>query len=140
LFHSSTSKANFERFPAFKGLPISLLSVPPGTSEELTMSQRVSADPVHTESARSQPRQLEGRTVVIFGGTSGIGVATAIQAKAAGAKIIVIGRERDRAQQAATENGFDGWHAADVTRNETIYEALANIPHVDHLSWIGSRC
>jgi NAD(P)-dependent dehydrogenase (short-subunit alcohol dehydrogenase family) len=38
----------------------------------------------------------------------------------------------DRADQA--ENGFDGWRAADVTRAETVGEALADVPRVDHLA------
>jgi NAD(P)-dependent dehydrogenase (short-subunit alcohol dehydrogenase family) len=77
--------------------------------------------------------QLKGRTVVIFGGTSGIGLSAAVQAKAAGAKVIVIGFDATRAQEAATEHGLDGWRAADITHSETIYEALADIPQVDHL-------
>ena len=76
---------------------------------------------------------LQDRTVVIFGGTSGIGLAAAIQAKAAGAKVIVIGFNPEGAEKIATENGFDGWRAADVTKAETITQALADIPHVDHL-------
>jgi NAD(P)-dependent dehydrogenase (short-subunit alcohol dehydrogenase family) len=79
------------------------------------------------------PAQLEGRTVVIFGGTSGIGLAAAIQAKAAGALVTVIGSNAERAEQAATEHGLAGWRAADVTQSEAIYAALADIPHVDHL-------
>ena len=70
---------------------------------------------------------------MLFGGTSGIGLAAAIQAKAAGAKVIVIGSNAERAQQAATANGLDGWRAADVTRSETITTALADIAQVDHL-------
>jgi NAD(P)-dependent dehydrogenase (short-subunit alcohol dehydrogenase family) len=99
------------------------------------MSQNPSP-PAPTGQPVSQPTPLEGRTVVIFGGTSGIGLAAAIQAKAAGAKVIVIGFERDRAQRVAAENGFDGWRAADVTRSETIDAALADIPHVDHLAML----
>ena len=76
---------------------------------------------------------LQGQTVVLFGGTSGIGLAAAIQAKAAGAKVIVIGSNAERARQAATANGLDGWRAADVTRSETITTALADIAQVDHL-------
>ena len=76
---------------------------------------------------------LQGQTVVLFGGTSGIGLAAAIQAKAASAKVIVIGSNAERAQQAATANGLDGWRAADVTRSETITTALADIAQVDHL-------
>ncbi len=77
--------------------------------------------------------QLEGRTVVLFGGTSGIGLSAAIQAKAAGARVIVIGFDRDRAAQVAAEHGFEGWRAADVIRSETIQRALADVGHVDHL-------
>ncbi len=36
-------------------------------------------------------RTLKDRSVVIFGGTSGIGLSAAQQAKAAGATVIVIG-------------------------------------------------
>ncbi|MQX41804.1 SDR family oxidoreductase [Sinorhizobium meliloti] len=76
---------------------------------------------------------LEGKNVVIFGGTSGIGLAAAIQAKAAGAKVTVIGSDRERAHQAASENGLDDWRAADVTNPESIAEAVATIDRVDHL-------
>lgn len=79
------------------------------------------------------PSALNGRTVVIFGGTSGIGLSTAIQAKAAGASVIVIGSNATRAEQAAKDNGLDGWRAADVTRREAVEAALSDIPVVDHL-------
>ncbi|MCG5249650.1 SDR family oxidoreductase [Methylorubrum extorquens] len=76
---------------------------------------------------------LQDRTVVIFGGTSGIGLAAAQQATAAGAKVIVVGFNAEGAERVAAENGFAGWRAADVTRPETVGAALADIPHVDHL-------
>lgn len=76
---------------------------------------------------------FHGRSVLIFGGTSGIGLAAATQAKAAGAQVIVVGSDPDRAARAAAENGLDGWRAADVTRSETLTAALADILHVDHL-------
>ncbi|WP_227437559.1 SDR family oxidoreductase [Methylobacterium sp. W2] len=88
------------------------------------------SQPAHT---MPTPSTLRDRTVVIFGGTSGIGLAAAIQAKAAGAKVIVVGFNPEGAERVATENGLDGWRAADVTRDETIAQALADIPHVDHL-------
>lgn len=76
---------------------------------------------------------LQDRTVVVFGGTSGIGLAAAWQAKAAGAQVIVVGFNAEGAEHVAAENGFAGWRAADVTRPETVAAALADIPHVDHL-------
>lgn len=88
-----------------------------------------------TQAAFTQqlPAQLEGRAVVIVGGTSGIGLAAAIQATAAGASVTVIGSNAERAEQAALEHGLAGWRAADVTHSEAIYAALADVPHVDHL-------
>ncbi|KQS81993.1 short-chain dehydrogenase [Methylobacterium sp. Leaf361] len=77
---------------------------------------------------------LQDRTVVVFGGTSGIGLAAARQARAAGAEVVVVGRHAVGAERAAAENGFAGWRAADVTRPETIATALADIPRVDHLA------
>ncbi|EQM68565.1 SDR family oxidoreductase [Pseudomonas tohonis] len=79
------------------------------------------------------PSNLHGRTVVIFGGTSGIGLSAAIQAKAAGARVTVIGSDAARAEQAARDNGLDAWRAADVTDSDAIHAALADIPNVDHL-------
>jgi NAD(P)-dependent dehydrogenase (short-subunit alcohol dehydrogenase family) len=77
--------------------------------------------------------QLDGRTVVIVGGTSGIGLSAGIQAKAAGAKVIVVGFDRNRAASVAAEHGFEGWRAADVTKPDTLRAALEDIPYVDHL-------
>ena len=47
---------------------------------------------------------LVDRNVVVIGGTSGIGLATAVMAKAQGAKVWAVGRSEDRAASAA-ENG-----------------------------------
>jgi len=80
--------------------------------------------------------RLTGRTILIFGGTSGIGLATAIQAKAVGARVIVLGIDADRAAQAASDNGLAGWRVADVTRREQIEAAVADIDHVDHLVFL----
>ncbi len=76
---------------------------------------------------------LRDKNVLIFGGTSGMGLASAIQAKDAGAKVTVVGFEPDRARRVASQYGFEGWCAADVTRGETIAEAIAGVDRVDHL-------
>src|SRR5438445_5630338 len=46
---------------------------------------------------------LSGSTVVIIGGTSGIGLETARQARAAGAKLILTGRDQGRLDAARDE-------------------------------------
>jgi NAD(P)-dependent dehydrogenase (short-subunit alcohol dehydrogenase family) len=76
---------------------------------------------------------LSGRIVLIIGGTSGIGLAAAIQARTAGAEVIVVGTSGERTEQVAAQHGFAGWRAADVTKPGEITAALADIPHVDHL-------
>ena len=81
----------------------------------------------------SLPANLQGRHVLIFGGTSGIGLAAAIQAKAQGAQVTVLGSDASRAEHAARTYSLDGWRAADVTDSQAVYAALADIPHVDHL-------
>jgi NAD(P)-dependent dehydrogenase (short-subunit alcohol dehydrogenase family) len=78
-------------------------------------------------------RQLHDRVVVIVGGTSGIGLAAADQAKAAGARVIVVGHDPARAEQVAAEHGFAGWRAADVTRPDMLERPFADIAQVDHL-------
>ena len=86
-----------------------------------------------TASTSAAVDTLKDRTVLIFGGTSGIGLAAAQQARTAGAKVIVVGFDPAGAERVADENVFAGWRAADVTKPAMITEALAMIPHVDHL-------
>jgi NAD(P)-dependent dehydrogenase (short-subunit alcohol dehydrogenase family) len=71
------------------------------------------------------PNQLDGCTVLIEGGTPGIGLAAVIQARAAGADVIVLGANPQRAEGVANDHGFAGWRAADVSRPEEIGPALA---------------
>ncbi|ROM72599.1 short-chain dehydrogenase [Pseudomonas brassicacearum] len=80
-----------------------------------------------------QTNNLAGKHIVIFGGTSGIGLATAIQAKQAGAKVHVVGLDATRAGKMAAQHGFESWRAADITQSEAVYNALADLETVDHL-------
>lgn len=86
----------------------------------------------HTAFAALPANALQDRTVVVFGGTSGIGLSAAIQARAAGASVIVIGQDPARTAATAEANGL-GWRVADVTRAESVQQALQDIPRVDHL-------
>jgi short-subunit dehydrogenase involved in D-alanine esterification of teichoic acids len=51
----------------------------------------------------TNPREQElvGQTVVLIGGSAGIGLETARRARAAGAEVILTGRIPDRLEQAA---------------------------------------
>jgi short-subunit dehydrogenase len=56
--------------------------------------------------ARREP-ELLGQTVVVIGGSAGIGLETARRARSEGAGIILTGRNRDRLEQAAHELGTE---------------------------------
>jgi NADP-dependent 3-hydroxy acid dehydrogenase YdfG len=47
--------------------------------------------------------QLLGQTVVVFGGSSGIGLETARRARAEGGEVVLTGRNPERLQRAASE-------------------------------------
>lgn len=57
------------------------------------------------------PRHLEGRTALVTGSTSGIGAAIAIALGAAGAEVLVSGRDRTRGEDVTTRITDDGGRA-----------------------------
>ena len=85
-----------------------------------------------TSSIQREP-ELLGQTVVLIGGSAGIGLETARQARAAGAKLILTARNPERLQCAASELGalstapFD---AADPVALERFFRDLPTIDHV----------
>src|SRR5258708_27756080 len=66
------------------------------------------------EVAQRQP-ELLGQTVVVIGGSSGIGLETARRARAEGADVILTGRNPERLQHAALELGALSTAAFDAT-------------------------
>jgi NAD(P)-dependent dehydrogenase (short-subunit alcohol dehydrogenase family) len=77
---------------------------------------------------------LQGQTVVVIGGSSGIGLETARQARAAGAEVMLAARTRERLEAAARElqarytATFD---AVDLPRLEQFFKDLPEL--VDHV-------
>ena len=55
-----------------------------------------------TLSARREPGLL-GQTVILVGGSAGIGLETARRARAEGANVVLTGRDSDRLQRAALD-------------------------------------
>ena len=81
----------------------------------------------------TQP-ELLGQTVVVIGGSRGIGLETARQARAAGAEVIVTGRDPERLRAAADELGAQDSAAFDATDPEALAAFLAKLPNpVDHI-------
>ncbi|WP_210241168.1 SDR family oxidoreductase [Mesorhizobium sp. B3-2-1] len=87
----------------------------------------------------AMPLLLEGKKVVVIGGSSGIGLAIARQAQAQGASLVIIGRDPMKLSNAASKLGGDvqtiGGDAHDHAALESFIAAL---PEFDHLvSMIG---
>lgn len=81
---------------------------------------------------------LAGQTVVVLGGSAGIGFATARAAHDAGAKVILTGRNADRLQHAGLELGAS-IAAFDATDPERLGRFFDELPGpVDHVFVSGS--
>lgn len=77
---------------------------------------------------------IEGKTVVVIGGSSGIGLATAKAAAMRGARVVIASRSRDRLDAAAAAIGGDVVaRALDVTDEPAVAQLFAEIGSVDHL-------
>lgn len=78
--------------------------------------------------------QLEGQTVAVLGGTSGIGLATAVAAQAAGAQVVVTGRDAARLEHAAATLGGTArtvtLDATDEAGTRALLEDLGEVHHV----------
>lgn len=77
--------------------------------------------------------RLDGKTVLIVGGTSGIGLSAAIQAKAVGADVIVTGTNASQTKDVAVAHGFAGWRSFDITDGDRVQSVLGDVGNVDHL-------
>jgi short-subunit dehydrogenase involved in D-alanine esterification of teichoic acids len=68
--------------------------------------------------------ELAGQTVVVIGGSSGIGLETARRARAEGAEVIITGRNPDRLKQAAQDVGAQRTAAFDVDDSAALEYAM----------------
>ena len=78
--------------------------------------------------------RLDGQLVVVIGGSSGIGLAAAHQAHAAGARIVVTGRDPERLAKAAAEVGAESAPTLDLGDPERLEQVFADLPaELDHV-------
>jgi NAD(P)-dependent dehydrogenase (short-subunit alcohol dehydrogenase family) len=75
---------------------------------------------------------LAGQKVVVVGGSSGIGLATAELAKREGAEVIIASRNADRLNAAVARLGVTAI-VADVTSDESVASLFRNCGQVDHV-------
>src|SRR5579871_6122847 len=92
------------------------------------MSAATSASPISREPA------LLGQTVVLIGGSAGMGFATGRLARAEGAKLILTGRDPKHLENAARELDAESTVAFDVTDFERLAKFFNELPTpVDHV-------
>ena len=85
------------------------------------MASETSATPT------SREPELPGQTVVLLGGSAGIGLETARRARGEGAEVILVGRNPDRLEAAAAEVGAKStaaFDAADAGSLESFFRGL----------------
>ena len=77
---------------------------------------------------------LAGQTVLVIGGSSGIGLETARLARAEGAEVVLTGRDPDRLQRAAADVGALRTAAFDATDFDRLERFFAELPGpLDHV-------
>ena len=83
--------------------------------------------------------ELLGQTVVVIGGSAGIGLETARRASAEGAKVILTGRSPERLQRAASEVHALSTTALDATDSVALDRFFRDLPTIDHLMVTAGR-
>src|SRR5262245_31059912 len=77
---------------------------------------------------------LAGQTVVVLGGSSGIGLETARLARAEGADVVLTGRDPERLQSAAQEIGAQSATAFDANDAAALAQFFRELPTpIDHV-------
>jgi NAD(P)-dependent dehydrogenase (short-subunit alcohol dehydrogenase family) len=78
--------------------------------------------------------ELAGQTVVLIGGSAGIGLETARRARAEGAEVVLTGRNPDRLKRAAEDVGARSTAAFDATDAAAVARFFQDLPApIDHV-------
>ena len=86
-----------------------------------------------TASVAREP-QLLGQTVVLIGGSAGIGLETARLARVEGAEVILTGRNAERLERAARDVGARSTAAFDATDADALKRFFDGVPEpIDHV-------
>jgi NAD(P)-dependent dehydrogenase (short-subunit alcohol dehydrogenase family) len=89
------------------------------------------------EPLRQNPAMtLKGKRVLVFGGTSGIGLAVAESATNAGADVVVVSSQQSRVDAAVARlgAGCEG-HVADLSDEKSVEELFSRMQPFDHLAF-----
>jgi NAD(P)-dependent dehydrogenase (short-subunit alcohol dehydrogenase family) len=87
-----------------------------------------------TSSPARRESQLAGQTVVVIGGSAGIGLETARLARAEGAKLVLVARNPERLEQVARELNTQSTVAFDATDFNRLAQFFDELPTpIDHV-------
>ena len=86
------------------------------------------------ETQTASPMTLDGKRIVVLGGTSGIGFATAAMAAREGATIVVASSRRENVDRAVARlpKGTEGY-ALDLSNEEYVRDSFTHLGAFDHL-------
>ncbi|MEV0613495.1 SDR family oxidoreductase [Nonomuraea sp. NPDC050404] len=85
-------------------------------------------------------KSLLGQTVVVIGGSSGIGLETARRARDEGAEVVITGRDPDRLKQAAMDVGAQHMEAFDAGDTTALASFFHDLPGpIDHVMVTAGR-
>lgn len=76
---------------------------------------------------------LIGQVVIVFGGSSGIGLATAKAAQAEGASVMIVGRDVEKLRAASATIAGSDWRSTDVTDVDGVARSVAHLGTIDHV-------
>jgi len=93
----------------------------------MTISAATTASP-----GQRQP-ELLGQTVVVIGGSAGIGLETARRASTEGANVILTGRDPERLRRAASDLHAHSTAAFDATDRASLERFFGDLPSIDHV-------
>jgi NAD(P)-dependent dehydrogenase (short-subunit alcohol dehydrogenase family) len=88
--------------------------------------------------SRREP-ELLGQTVVVIGGSAGIGLETARRARAEGARLILTGRDPERLDRVASELEALSTAAFDATDAASLEGFFRGLPAIDHVMVTAGR-
>jgi NAD(P)-dependent dehydrogenase (short-subunit alcohol dehydrogenase family) len=82
---------------------------------------------------------LENQTVVVIGGSSGMGLAVAAKSVQSGARVVIASRSQEKLKAAAATIGGDvHWQVVDTTDETSVADLFERLGTVDHLVIPGS--
>ncbi|GAS93555.1 oxidoreductase [Mycolicibacterium canariasense] len=97
------------------------------------MDRRHVVDPTMEQPGGPPSRALADQTVVVLGGSAGVGLETAPAAHVAGARVILTGRDPQRLARAATEVSVAHTASFDVTDEAALGAFFGGLSAIDHV-------